>query len=549
MQSPIKTLHIYCRVSSSKQLKGHSLEAQTKAGIKHAEAHGFAYELFVERGRSADNDNTLERPELTRLLEMCKQGKVTDIYVTELDRFARRVELILQVDKMFRDNEITIHAGNTSIDFNDPDTRFVAYLHALLGERENRLKTKRSTRAVYEGILKGRWSGAMVPYGYRRNSDRCIEPDPDEAEIYKLIVKMCLQGKGTNTIAKHLNELNVETRGKKVLLNGTTVVDKFTGASRKVKNEEFVWRPNTVCCILKNPIYKGERRYKGEIVSAPSIIDAETWGQVQSKLAKNKHYSSNVRKYHYMLRGMLTCGHCGRNLYGRIKPKDSEFLYICLSKREKSCGLRSPNLYRLEDLIWHLVVKSKEHLEYLQKKWNERDPLADGKRNADELKRLKRNLANYKDKEASSIELYELGRITLKVFDDRAAARNDEIKRLTDQIAKLEEQNVSFDLKQEVATNLLTTLDYIKDVLEDMSKDEKQEILNELIERIIVHWDATYKLHFIEVFFKVDSKHYSGAILSSIHGAGVKYEHIAINECSSPPPVTEQMMWRLLAAE
>ena len=89
---------------------------------------------------------------MNRLLVECEAGKVTDIFVTELDRFTRRVELILEIDKMFQKNRIRIHTASTILDLTDSGSRFYTLLQSLLGDHENLLKTERSIRGMTQGV-------------------------------------------------------------------------------------------------------------------------------------------------------------------------------------------------------------------------------------------------------------------------------------------------------------------------------------------------------------------------------------------------------------
>lgn len=535
-----KTLHIYCRVSSSKQLRGYSLEMQEKAGIARAEALGYNYELFIERGKSADDDNTLKRPELQRLLKLCDDKKVTDLFVTEIDRFARRINLIIDIDRTFQDNDITIHAGNLTLNMRDPEQRFQVYFQALLGERENIIKTKRSGRSMEEVVRRGKWQGAMLPYGYRRNADKLIEVDPGEAKWYKTIVALCLRNKGTNFIAKYLNHKKVETRGKKVLLNGTKVTNKHTGETRQVKNEDFIWRAGTVYCILKNSIYIGKRRYKDKIIECPSIISEAQWNEVQIALTKKKGYSSNKLKHYYALRGKLRCGRCGRNLCGRNKPKEGEHVYFCLSKRYESCGLRSPNIFRLEALVWEQIVNCNEHLQKLKKDWKENDTVAELKTIEKEISSLKRKQKVQSEEQEMLVELFMKKRITLESFDSRNS-RCSELRATTDaRIKKLEKDKVMLDGKRVAIETALRNVNYIKDDLEKMSREDKQSILDELIDNIIVYWDPEVNMHFVDVYFKIEDTQYLGELFATPPGYKNSFTHSKILPIGNdePPPMT-----------
>src|ERR1041385_6877825 len=77
----------YCRVSTDMQReKGQSIEHQKEVLLNHAKAHSLNPVLFIDAGISA-KDTRL--PELQRLLEEIKNGRVRTVLVTKLDRITR----------------------------------------------------------------------------------------------------------------------------------------------------------------------------------------------------------------------------------------------------------------------------------------------------------------------------------------------------------------------------------------------------------------------------------------------------------------------------
>ncbi len=59
-----------------------------------------------------------------------------------------------------------------------------------------------------------------------------------------------------------------------------------------------------------------------------------------------------------MLKGLLRCGRCGRNYYGRTRISKKDNYYTCSSKRilNHNCGNRSLNIDILDEIIWNKFV-------------------------------------------------------------------------------------------------------------------------------------------------------------------------------------------------
>jgi site-specific DNA recombinase len=512
-----KVLHIYCRVSSEIQVQGHSLAAQELEGKRKAEQLGYDFEVHTDAGKSAKDDDTTNRPALAELLKQIDGGKVKDIFVTETDRLTRSPELHFKMKVKFIRHNVIIHTATGSIDYNDYDQEFMSDIKALINKRENSVKSARSVRGMIEGAKKGRWGGAMLPYGYRRDENRFLAVDEIEAEVYRQMVAWCLEGEGTNSIANKLNALGIPTRAKKVLHNGTKVVNKYTKTVRHVTNEEFVWRPGSVYCILTNGIHKGERKYRGEIISAPHIIDDRTWDKVQQQLKKNRSCAFNHGVHDYLLKGLLRCGVCGANLYGRIKS--NERTYMCSSKRYKSCGIRSVNLDRIEHLVWDRIINSGQYLSQIQYEWNETGNVAALKLSDKEIVGIRKEVASLEGREDKLLELYELGGIDAERFNKRKKEIQIAKTALTDKLYNEEQRNLALAQLKNNSDALFAGLKGLWNVHEELNKlnfTEKRQLLHQLGTNIIITWNLTKRCHEIEITFSVNGFRYEKkAVLAS----------------------------------
>lgn len=508
----MKVLHIYCRVSTDAQVeKGHSLGAQEKLGIAKAESLGMQYKLYIDKGKSAAQDDLKNRPILQGLLDLCDEGKVTDIFATELDRLTRSPIVMYYIEKVLRDNKIMLHTSSQNIDLSNADDVFISNITALLSRRENTLRSKRSKRGMLEAVKKGKWIGVIIPYGYKKNEQGYLAVDPEEELIYKKIVEMSLAGNGSNTIANYLNQLGIQTRCRKVLPNGTKVKNKFTNTIRKVNNDEFVWRPGTIYTILTNSIYTGKRKYKGEIIPAPKMIDDGTWEKVQINLKKNQHYNINrSNKHFYLLRGLLRCGRCGANLFGRIKS--DERTYMCSSKRDshKSCHLPSPNLDKLEALVWEIVVNSDYYLEqYVNslKSGNSQDRIKSLTRLIDQNNKL---LSALNKRFRNLIMLFETERISIEKYDERKAELDKEVESVENDTNNHNKILSTLSVTEDSVTQVKTEFNQLRLRMNSFTPENRKEILNGLIPNIIVNWNDKQPMHIITVFFKIGDLEFEG---------------------------------------
>ncbi|MCW8896877.1 MAG: recombinase family protein [Flavobacteriales bacterium] len=548
MEFPInkqqKTLHIYARVSSEEQFKkGYSIDIQVKLGIERAKQLGYKYKIYREEGKSANYENTLNRPQLALLLSLCEKNEVDTIFITDMDRLSRNMRLVLDIEKIIIKHGITLITLSQTIDLKDPDQHFQAMLLAMMAEHENTKRVRKIKHSLAAAVRKGRWIGALIPYGYRKGDDGILEIDPEEEKVYKMIVEQTMKGKGTNSICKELNRLNIQTRGSKVLKNGIQLSKnnkRYT--DRHIAPEDIQWASNTIRSIIINPIYKGERQYKGQTIYAPAIIDSETWDQLQMQHKKNKNHSTTSRKHFYLLKGLLRCGCCGRNLYGRIKPnaKNPEYYYLCSSKRITSCGLRSINIPLLNTVVWQQVIGTSECLKHLLenlKGTNDTEKIEDLRKM---LASLKRETSQLEKRKKNLLLLFETERIDMMVYDNREAEINLEIQNNKEELSRISKEVDNLTTIENRIVETISDMEQIQDQLLKLEEKEKQDILYEIIENITIHWVPDFQFHIVNIEFNFNGIRYK---TSKVVPVSPKSRKAIIETGKTKPAITVELVY------
>ena len=88
---------------------------------------------------------------------------------------------------------------------------------------------------------------------------------------------------------------------------------------------------------------------------------------------KNRNNSGKKVNHKYLLKGLLECGICGRNMYGRTRENKKDHYYMCSSKRlkELKCSNRSINIDFIEKFIWEVVLEDVYVVNELEKEGNQ----------------------------------------------------------------------------------------------------------------------------------------------------------------------------------
>lgn len=487
------TCAIYIRVSTETQAeKGHSLDAQEKEGIRICKQNGWDYQIFREAGKSAYKDTLDNRPEIQKILDLADEGKIEYCFVTELDRLSRNPITLAFIKNVFSENNVKVVTLGQTFDFKDDDDDFMTDLLGLLAKRENRLRVKRSKRGMLESVLKGGWQGGATPFGYKRENKK-IAIDPEESKTYSMMVSWSLEGKGTNTIARLLNDMDIVTKGTK---------------EWRRLNKSFKWKAGVVLRILKNPLYKGEFIYKGQNVKVPALISKEKWDSIQENLKRN--YRTGNTKRFYLLKGLLYCKKCGRRLFGKIKLSSHERLYCCLSKRPdpepRFCGLRSVNLDKINKLVWEktreIAFNSSKLKEVIENK--EAEHFIDDVEMGVQLSQLER-LIEGKDNEIKDIirrkSLYKS--VTDEDIDKTISEIKSEQNDLILQKVELEKKISNTRRAKEQAKYISDYLKTIAYNIDSFTDEEKYEFLHLLIQKIEIDWDGISREHKTDIIYTI----------------------------------------------
>jgi site-specific DNA recombinase len=486
---------IYSRVSTDEQkLKGVSLDDQKSRGVEFCIKNGYDYESFQDGGYSG----TLpieDRPELNRLFEKIYLEELHGIFIVDWDRLTRDETVGFVIKKIFKDNNIRVFDTNGEINLNDESQDLLVGIKILLSSFEIKRLKVRIKRNLERGVIEGRVGGGnLINYGYTKGENKKLIIDPIESETVKLIYKLSLEGKGTKVISNFLNENNIPTKRMNVKNSKMMVKGK--------EKKTFIWRDSVVYNILTNPIYKGERLFKGKTYPSPQIIETNEFDAVQSELVKRKNFKDTTNKYFYLLKGLVHCLECESRFYGRKRSDLSDNQYICSSQRYKDtyCGTRGINIDKLDDYVWKSIVSLPSEIDNLIS--NEVNPLH--KKQLESLKKLENNLKLLYEKKDKILLLY--------TEKDKGF---ELIKSNLDKISKkVEEHNHRIRLLQKEISYTSNKDEIVKFVKEQLNLKKsqsndplvRQNIIRSLTRHIGIKWNNKQKIHFIWIEFKIDKQ-------------------------------------------
>jgi site-specific DNA recombinase len=365
---------VYARVSTRRQAQAQTIEQQLDRLRAHAAARGWELaqeHVFRDDGHSGAS---LRRPGLDRLRDAAAGARLDRLLITAPDRLARNyVHQVLLVEELQGHGAVVEFLDRPMS--HDPHDQLLLQIRGAVAEYERTLIAERMRR----GRLRKLRAGVLLPwtrppYGYRLDPERPRDPagvrldEAAAAVVRDLFAWFVDEGVSVCEVARRLRCLGIASPW---------------GLSS--------WCLSAVRGVLTNPVYLGqvfgnrlrarpiERRRSalrpagrgGEsrrvtdpaegiaVATVPAIVERDQFERAQERLAYNQRMARrNNRVHEYLLRGLVSCGHCRRACAGRHVWRGYDY-YVCRTRTQsspQSPGERCPTRHipggPLEELVW-----------------------------------------------------------------------------------------------------------------------------------------------------------------------------------------------------
>lgn len=230
----------YIRVSQERAAKnGYGLGAQETDLRKYAGYKGLELvEIYSENGQSGYER---ERPALERLLKDAKAGNFDVVIFPSIDRAARSVKDMIEIDTHLRKHDVDIVFLREGIDTSTPIGELFRNIMASIAQFEGRLIYERLFKGKRRKAAEGGYVGGWLPYGYKKDGDAVVVVE-DEATVVEQIFQWKAEGRTLHWICDTLNDDGIETKR-----NGK-------------------WQVSTIRGMLKNRFYTGRVELEGSYI-------------------------------------------------------------------------------------------------------------------------------------------------------------------------------------------------------------------------------------------------------------------------------------------
>lgn len=453
---------IYCRVSTEEQAtEGFSIHAQKDKLTKYANINDWdIVDYYVDDGISGKN--LTERPEVLRLIEDVKKGKIKNVLIYKLDRLTRSVKDLIYLIELFDKNNCTFNSQTEKIDTSNAVGRMFVKIIGIFAEFERENLAERVTLGYEQKTREGNYTNCNGVFGYDYIVGKGkLKINKNEAEYVRKIYNWYLEGESMLKIAKKLKDLNVPTK---------------RGGH---------WNQSTIYSILTNPLYIGNVRYgvgrkNGFEVSGKNIIpiiNEELFKNVNNLMKKRKKF--RMRKYSsddtYYFR-VLKCSLCGSKYYARQQLQSGKkyITYHCKGHNNNSCNAPGFSHIKIENAFINYLdnIKDLEFDKNILKK--EKCDINNS------TSKLKEQINKLNNKKKETIKLFATDEIDYNVFNEIKNVIDEKIEVLNNELNSFNKYNNQEDL---------TNVEVIKEIVINLKNN-------------FLHLDNHEKKMFLERFIK-----------------------------------------------
>ena len=490
----------YIRVSTEKQVMGYSIEGQITQIEQYCQFNGYdLVDIYADRGISGKSMN---RPELQRMLNDAKNGKLDCVMVYKTNRLARNTsDLLTIVEELHRQN-VEFFSLSERMEVKNSTGKLMLQILASFSEFERNTILENIYTGQHQRALEGYYQGNL-PLGYNNIPDNKKELmiNQHEANIVKYIFESYAKGHGYRKIANALNHKGYVTK----------------------KGNPF--SISAVTYILSNPFYIGkiqfakykdwnDKRRKGlndkpviaEGKHTP-IISQDLWDKVQARKKQVSKKPQVHGKGTNLLTGIIFCEKCGAayaasNTTNTLKDGTKKRIryYSCSNFRNKGSKVCSANSVRADVIEKYVmdqlieIVKSDKVLKQVVERVNQENQV--------DVAALNHDIA-YKQQQFDEINTKLKNLIqTIEDNPDLASALKPTIHQyetqlndITNQINQLKHQQNQekpfYDTKQ-----IAALLQRIFQNIESMDKSQLKALYLTVIDRIDIRKDENHKKQF-----------------------------------------------------
>lgn len=451
-------------------------------------------------------ERIVDRPEMQRLLHAVEEQKYAAVLCMDIDRLGRG-NMVDQglIQDVFKTSKTLIVTPRKVYDLQDEMDEEWSEFEAFMARRELKIITRRLQRGRQQSVKEGKMIGRRPPFGYLRDENLRLYPDPEAAPIVKLIYQLSADGMGMTSVANYLTDHGIKTP---------------EGNDR--------WERSSVYAILKNPVYQGHivwgrvkfsKSHDAQIIRTKQprenwiihenahepLVDKEIYERYIQRLNKTPKVSS-VHELANPLAGLLVCSKCGfmmkrQKTYG----KKHNFLhcktYGCETRGGPFEVVENQIIESLREILQGMIIESK-----MQPKDISQSADNVAKITENSMKQIEQEITTLEEQRNMLHDLLEQKIYDIDTFIERSRVLGERMDAAKTKYAKLQNELEELQNKLGHQQDVVPLLTRVMDEYDQAeTAQEKNDLLKTVVERVIYHRekDWTKRNQFeLEIFLK-----------------------------------------------
>ncbi len=448
-------LAAYCRVSSNSEEQRHSFATQIRYYGEYTKRHP-EYELvdiYADEGLTGTEMS--KRDDFLRLLKDCGEGKVDQIIVKSVSRFARNTEELLETIRALRSIGVSVYFEEQGIDTKKLNSEMFVTLPGMVAQKESEAISGNVRWGIRKRMQSGEYNCTYTAYGYRRVKGE-LEIYETEAIVIRRIYAMYLAGKGMQAIANALNKEQVPRRGKYSVWYQTAI--KYILTNERYMGDAVLQKQYTTDTLpFKQKRNKGEKQQYYVEYSNPAIVSKEDFEAVQKLMATKKIEA--LKKGGYLLSKKIRCPDCG-SLFRRREVRGK--VYWCcslLDANRTQCRSRRVKEEMVYDTFTSMVYKLQSKRKVIfETLIDDLDTMQrQGSENRERIQKIDRELADLSAKNLFITRLHTSGVLSTSDFSSQTSEISNkmaELRRERKKILAADDSDVMLDGLRELNESL-----------------------------------------------------------------------------------------------
>jgi len=496
----IKRAVAYPRYSSDNQ-REESITAQMRAIQAYCEQKGYALvNSYPDEERTATTD---KRPNFQRMISDSSKKLFEVVIVHKLDRFARNRYDSAHYKRVLKRNGVRVESVLENLD-DSPESVVLESVLEGMAEYYSLNLAREVRKGMRENAEAGIHTGGRPPYGLKVDPvTRKLNIDEKRYKAVQIYFDGIDNDIPLEKIAEVINEKGFRTQEGRMFTKNSfgewasnrKYRGDYTFDLSSPKDEEGKRNTNKKKPIEQQIIIPG---------IIPAIVQADQWDRVNQKMSKRKKGPGRMKaKVNYLLTGKIYCGECGSLYAGNSyrNPKSRENTLLSYYKCQGKCGNASIRKDDIEELaIKHLLETcfspegEEEIVARVQELYRQTKNQSEG-----EIEPIKLELAELNRKLNNWIEALGNGVksvvASIKETEQRKEALEYELQR-----AEMIKQTVILD-----DAIIIKILNDKKNLLLSADEDEKKQVLQEYVDRVVIHPSKDINSYDVEITYRVFS--------------------------------------------